>query len=371
MTVKFLLFLMLITGSSEAQESALRSAAVAFQAGDMPTAIRFYRDFLKEHPAAAEIRSNLGAALVRNGDLAEGIAEYQQALQKMPQNRQVRMNLALAHYKLGRLPDAIGILQPLYDKDPIDQKAGLLLAECLMQAGQTDKALSVLQPLAEEYPSDHAITYLNGMALLRLGRSSDAQAELDRILKDGETAEASYLMAQTEQSRNNLIPALEHAAKAVQLNPQLPGVHSLYAQILYSTGKQEESAAEYKEELKINAYDFAANTEVAAALRQDGKYDEALTHVARALQTRPVDPGALFQRAGIHLLKGDSTQAQTELESLVKEHPLFAEAHASLAKVYYKQKRTADGDRERDAARKAQEDTAKQLDQMRNSPRKN
>jgi len=39
--------------------------------------------------------------------------------------------------------------------------------------------------------------------------------------------------------------------------------------------------------------------------------------------------------------------ALTELESIVKEADNFTEAHVSLATVYYRLKRKADGDRER------------------------
>jgi Tfp pilus assembly protein PilF len=39
--------------------------------------------------------------------------------------------------------------------------------------------------------------------------------------------------------------------------------------------------------------------------------------------------------------------ATKDLESILKETPQFTEAHVTLATVYYRQKRKADGDRER------------------------
>jgi len=41
-------------------------------------------------------------------------------------------------------------------------------------------------------------------------------------------------------------------------------------------------------------------------------------------------------------------EARAALESIVKESPQFVEAHVSLATVYYRLKRKADGDRERE-----------------------
>ena len=113
---------------------------------------------------------------------------------------------------------------------------------------------------------------------------------------------------------------------------------------------------QFREELKRNPYDFVANIETAMLLKQEGKLDEALTHVERALQVRPADPGALYQQASIHSLQGHTTQALQEFEQLVRSNPDFAEAHAALATVYYRLKRKADGDRERAAAYRAQQE---------------
>jgi Tfp pilus assembly protein PilF len=61
----------------------------------------------------------------------------------------------------------------------------------------------------------------------------------------------------------------------------------------------------------------------------------------------------LLQRASVYATQGRLELARQELEGLVKEYPHFAEAHAALATVYYRLKRTADGDRAREAARRA------------------
>src|ERR1700689_1712950 len=71
---------------ADGSESHLREANAAYQAGDLATAIRLYREFLKDFPDAAEIRSNLGGALVRDGQFADAITEYNLALRKIPNN---------------------------------------------------------------------------------------------------------------------------------------------------------------------------------------------------------------------------------------------------------------------------------------------
>jgi Tfp pilus assembly protein PilF len=54
-----------------------------------------------------------------------------------------------------------------------------------------------------------------------------------------------------------------------------------------------------------------------------------------------------YQTATLDLVNGNIEQACATLEQLIKESPHFVEAHVSLATVYYRLKRKADGDRER------------------------
>jgi tetratricopeptide (TPR) repeat protein len=82
-------------------------------------------------------------------------------------------------------------------------------------------------------------------------------------------------------------------------------------------------------------------------LRQDEENDEALKYFQHALEIRPGDFGVRYQIATVELAKGQLAQAQRDLERLVKEAPRFTEAHVSLATIYFRQKKKAEGERER------------------------
>ncbi|HXI38403.1 MAG TPA: hypothetical protein VNH83_00425, partial [Bryobacteraceae bacterium] len=64
------------------------------------------------------------------------------------------------------------------------------------------------------------------------------------------------------------------------------------------------------------------------------------------------DPGVRYQLALLDLATGGLDQARRALETLIGESPGFAEVHGTLATVYYRLDRTADGDRERAMAQK-------------------
>jgi tetratricopeptide (TPR) repeat protein len=82
-------------------------------------------------------------------------------------------------------------------------------------------------------------------------------------------------------------------------------------------------------------------------LRQDQDNDEALKYFRHALEVRPGDFGARYQIAVVELATGKLIEARRHLEELVKDAPQFTEAHVSLATAYFREKRKADGERER------------------------
>src|SRR5437867_7497958 len=109
----WLLVAVLLPVCAEQPETLLKQALEAHQSGDVDTAIKFYKEFLKLRPASVEARSNLGAALARKGRYEEAIGEYQAALKLAPSNPGVSLNLALAYYKTGEIRHAAGELTAL------------------------------------------------------------------------------------------------------------------------------------------------------------------------------------------------------------------------------------------------------------------
>ncbi len=343
-------------------EVLVQKAQEAHRAGDMTTAIRLYREFLKDHPEVAEIRSNLGAALARDGQFDLAITEYREALKKLV-NPGIRLNLALAYYKLGRLPQAVQEFETVRQSQPEALQPVYLLGDCWLQMGQSQKVIDLLTPLQQKYPDDKAIAYMLGTALLSLHRTGLAQMVLDRVLREGESAETALLLGASEFEAHDNKAALAHFRRAIELNPKLPSAHGFYARVLKEMGDTDGAAEQYREELQLNPYDYVSNLDTALLLKEEGKLDQALEHVERALRVRPGDAGALYQVAAIHVLQARNEQARVELEALIEDYPQFTEAHVSLATTYYRLKRKEDGDRERGIVRQLQEEDQKRLEE--------
>ena len=229
-----------------------------------------------------------------------------------------RLNLALVYYKMGKIDDATTELEKVMRKIQRTTRRLLLLADCYLRMGREDDVIRVLEPAEQKYPDDLAIAYLLGTALIRQKRVDEGQLLVDRILRNGDSAEAHLMLGTAKMNVQDFAGARDEFAKAVALNPNLPEVHVLYAKALMFTGDSDLSAKQYKAELAVDPYNFEANLQLGAAARIEQNYEVAAKYFARAEETRPGDPGVLYQQALIAIDENHLDDARKILESLVK-----------------------------------------------------
>ena len=353
--LKFTLTLVLslaFTAFAQSPQQLVQDAQQKQRAGDLEGAVAEYQQFLRMYPEATAIHSNLGAALADLGRFEEAISQYKIALSQSPKLTQARLNLALCYYKMGRIDDAATELEKVRAEDPANRQAALLLGDSYMRLGRENDVIRVLEPEEKKYPDDLAIAYLLGTALIRQKRVEEGQVLVDRILRNGDTAEAHLMLGSAKMGASDFAGARDEFAKAVALNPNLPEVHVLYAKALMLTGDSDLSVKEFKAELQVDPYNFDANLQLGAMAKQEQNYEQAKKYFARAEETRPGDPGVRYQLALLAFDDGDLDKARQMLEALVKESPQFLEAHVSLALVYYRLKRPEDSKREREIVQK-------------------
>ncbi len=331
--------------SSRSPQDLLREAQSLHQAGKLDQAIEDYRLFLKDYPDVAQVRSNLGAALASAGRYEEAIVEYERALQ-LSSLPQIRLNLALAYYKANRLPLAAENLEKVRADMPNDLRVVMLLADCNLRLDENKKVIELLDPLASTNADNLAFIYLLGTALVRDGQVERGQVMINKILQNGDSAEARLLIGTTKLLAHDAPGAVDDLQKAVELNPNLISAHAYYGRALRETANPEEAKKAFRAELNINPNDFYSNLHLGVILKEEQQYQEALPYLKHALEVRPGDPGVLYQIAALHLAARNYTEAQRELEALVKDSPDFREAHVALATLYYRLKRKEDGDRE-------------------------
>jgi tetratricopeptide (TPR) repeat protein len=341
---------------TRAIDPALQPALRLHGAGDFEGAIRAYRAYLKRNPGSVEARSNLGAVLARLGRYEQAISEYRAALRSAPKNPGVRFNLGLALYKADRFVEATQEFAAAHALSPGNKQVMLLLGDCYLRQGENRRVIDLLNAEYTASPNDMAVAYLLGTALIRDNQVESGQQIVERILSLGDSAEARLLMGTTKMMARDFAGALVDIAKAVELNPKLPSVHSYHGRALLQTGDSAGALAAFQRELEVNINDFDSNLNIGALLRQEHSYEEARPYLVKALTLRPGDPGVRYQLAALDLAIGHVEEARKGLEELIRQEPRFVEAHVTLATVYYRLKRKSDADKERALVQKLNEE---------------
>ena len=332
--------------SSNQVDDLLAKGMVLHQAGDLLGAIQNYQIALESAPERADIRSNLGAAYAGLGRYAEAVAEYRRSLTTRDEPS-VRLNLALALYKWGRPVDAVPEFHHVLQVDPQNRQAPLLLADCLLQLGRPKEVIDTLAPREAFYGEDLAYAYLLGTALLTEGETARGQVLIDRIFRQGESAEGRLLMGMAHLNNRDYQNAVTELARAVALNPELPSLQTIYGRALVASGDRVKGMRAYRTALDQKPDDFEANLQLGVLYRLDRQFEQAMRYLQRAATIRPDDVGLRHAMAATYLGLGDAERARELLERVVQEVPDFVDGHVLLATAYYRLQRKADGDRER------------------------
>jgi tetratricopeptide (TPR) repeat protein len=317
------------------------------KAGDLIGAIDAYKTALSIDATRVDALSNLGAAYVHLGQFDDAIAQYDAALKIEPSNATVRLNLALAYYKSGRPNEAIRPLKIVVATNPDAKNAYLILADCYLQTGQYPDAVTLLQPREAMFPDDLAFAYVLGTALVRTGDERQGQLYIDRIFKNGDSAEGHLLMGIAHLNQFDYPAAKTELESALRLNPSLPTANSAYGRALLGLGDQAEAERAFRKELSVNINDFESNLMLGSMRKNARDFDAALTYLNRAVAIHPGDLTARKLVASLKLQTGAVAEAAAMLEQIVAESPDAVDAHVQLATAYNRLKRKDDADRER------------------------
>jgi tetratricopeptide (TPR) repeat protein len=333
--------------AAQQPDELLKEAIARHQKGDLEGAIQDYKAFLEMRPDVFQVHSNLGAALAQMGRFDEAVVEYRAALSGHPDNAGVIMNLGLAYSKMGQLNEAVGQWTKAHTLDPANRQITMLLADAESRAGDHASVIALLGPAGEIDARDLGAVYLLGRALIGEHRLAEAQALIDRVLQNGDSAQVRLLLGTMELERGDAAAAAKDLERATEIDPKLPNVFSSYGSALLSMGEPARAEAAFRRELEGNPDDFLTHLELGFLLKQNQQFDDAMAHLGRALELRRGDIATRYQIACVHLLEGDLDTAVTELEWILHESPRFVAAAVSLTTAYYRLKRKQDGDHER------------------------
>jgi tetratricopeptide (TPR) repeat protein len=172
------------------------AGAVAYSAGDYPTALARFQEAVAKNPNDAESLSNFGQILVKLGRTAEAIPHFEKATQLNPQRWAYRFNLARALGLLGRWEESIASYQEAQRLFPDDYATIFNLALAFHKAGNEAAAVEQYRRAIELNPEDASFRLALGLSYERLDKRAEAVAAYSEYLRLAPSgAEADKLRA--------------------------------------------------------------------------------------------------------------------------------------------------------------------------------
>jgi adenylate cyclase len=119
--------------------------------------------------------------------------------------------------------------------------------------------------------------------------------------------------------------AIFHVERGLELEPNSADVVYLYANVLLYIGRQEESISFFQSAIRLNPK--PPNTysrHYAAALRDTGRYEEAIAQLKKAIEREPRDIMSYIVLASTYNMAGQEKKARAAAAEVIKINPKFS-----------------------------------------------
>jgi tetratricopeptide (TPR) repeat protein len=340
------LFAVFLGGPAQGQtdvEGLFEAAQQARAQGNFADAEARYLEVIRRSPQFAAAYHNLGIVYFSQRKYRDASRVLEKAVKLNPRLPQAHFMLGLAAYQLYEPERAARAFSAALGLNPGDKNALLYLGKTQLQMRDYRNAAGTFEKLAQSKPPDPDVLYNLSLSYMKL--------MLESVNRLGAAAPQSYqfrlLLAQDAESRNFREEAIEKYKEALALKGSAAPVGVHYALgILYArTGKYDEAAAEFREELKINANDSLSLWRLGElALLADPK--QALVYLERAVALNPEFPQASLAYGRALSRQGDHAKAIEQFQNVVRLAPEEHTVHYHLFKAYRQLGRAAEARQE-------------------------
>lgn len=225
-------------------------------------------------------------------------------------------------------------------------KTELESALALMELNRVPEAVNKLLDLNRRRPDDPAVLFALGEASAKL--MQQAYSRLMRMHPD--SPQAMELQARNYMARGRVDLAEPLFRKALDRDPNLPGVHLDLGRILQEQrGDMDGADREYREEVRVQPENAEAAWRLGSLLLKKGDAKEALPFLQRSDKLNPNMLDTLLDLGKAYVSMNQVEQAAQAFHRITEiddSNELAAAAHFQLSQIYRKQGKTAEADQE-------------------------
>lgn len=309
--------------ASDATARLLLQAQKLLEEAKADEAIRILRSADSKSSSESEIAYLLGVAYHLKRDYVQAVEQLSAAVKQLPRNdvkyRNAIQILGLSHYVLGHPADAIPYLEETSRLLPDSSEITYALGSCYIQTRERDKSREVFA----------------------------------RMFKVPGTSAAAYLInAQMMMRQRFEVLAEQELQKALALDPKLPQINFLLAEIAIYNAQIDRGIALLHKEIEINPTFAMAFYWLGEAYTRKLLWDEAVSPLQKSIWLNPYFSGPYIVLGKVYLKKGDLQNAESMLRRATQMDPNNFSAHHLLAQVLQRANRPEEAKREFETAEK-------------------
>jgi predicted Zn-dependent protease len=294
--------------------------------------------------------------LIDRGHPADALKQLDTLAAQQPVPAGVNRLRGLAFYSQNQFPEADAAFARALKQDPRDEESEQLRGLTLFRLGRPADAIPLLES-AHEWTSQTRVdpSYVLALCYLDTRQFDNARRAFATQYGFASDSAPAYLLAARMLLRREYLPvAQQFAAKALELDPQLPLAHALLGEIALAGEHLDVAIAEFERERTRNPLDGSIYDRLGDAYTRAGDYTKAQQSLQRALLLEPNSTGPYLLLGKVLLKRQDPASATMYLERAEKMDPSNFITHSLLGQAYRSLGRAEDATRETQISQKIQ-----------------
>jgi len=303
---------------------------------DYPAAEALLRKHLEAHADDYAAWYDLAFVYHALGRRDDSIAAYRKSVSARPGVFESNFNLGLALADRGD-PEAEQYLRAATQLKPVSNpeqslRAAWIALGNVLAPAKPAEAIEAFRQAARLDPKDPEPHWMMGTLLEKQQNPGEAEKEYQLALQAGPgSSDALVAISNFYMRQKQFGNAEVSLKKLVALHPNDAGAHFQLGRMLEISGKNAEAMSEMEAGLKLDPADSKAQRDLADMYAAAGRYEQAARLYSNLLGLNPGDATLHFGLGRVYLKEKKPSDAQKELTQAVRLKPQWGEAYGELA----------------------------------------
>ncbi|MBF0408908.1 MAG: tetratricopeptide repeat protein [Candidatus Riflebacteria bacterium] len=251
-------------------------------------------------------------------------------------SRNTALDQALEAIDSQRYQEAINILDSLISKDPKNAQAWHYRGMVERQMGNHTEALPYFEKEVVIAPNGFEGYFSLGDILLKLGRLEEAEKAFEKAVKIKQGLYAMINLAETKKLLGKKKDTIELYKQIIKLEPEHPDAKLNIADALIEDGKIQEALGHVNDILSQTPLNGMAHFLKGKILMKNEMYDEAINEIRSAIAAQPDNEVFGNFLAKVFMSSGKTPEALDAANKVLQINPDNEEARIMIAEVLIK-----------------------------------